>query len=168
MTEHWLPVVGWKGLYDVSDHGNVRSLPRQTARGIRGGILLKRYIAKSGYPMVGLSRSNQEKNRLVHHLVLEAFTGPRPEGHEARHGPGGKTDASLANLCWGTRLENVGPDRVRDGQDNRGERNGQAKLTWEAVHDIRRRVAAGEIQRSVARHYGVTFQHINMVITGNT
>lgn len=45
---------------------------------------------------------------------------------ETLHGKGGKIDASLPNLSWGTRAENVGRDRLRDGQDNRGEHNGPA------------------------------------------
>jgi NUMOD4 motif len=26
MTEHWLPVIGYEGLYEVSDQGRVKSL----------------------------------------------------------------------------------------------------------------------------------------------
>lgn len=184
-TERWLPVPGYEGLYEVSDLGRVRSLDREITdflpegryrtrpgRRVRRlkGRMLKPYIGKGSswnYPVVGLLRDGVEKSRLVHHLVLEAFIGPRPEGQEARHGPAGKTDASLANLCWGTRAENIA-DRLRDGQDNNGERGGRAKLTWEAIEDIRRRVAAGETQRSVARRYGVTFQNISIIVSGKT
>ena len=169
LIERWLPVPGYEGLYEVSDLGRVRSIPHQTVRGMRGGKVLKHYIGKGtrGYPVVGLSRGNRGKNRLVHHLVLEAFIGPRPEGQEARHGPAGKADASLANLCWGTRTENI-RDRIRDGQDNYGERSGKAKLTWEAVDEIRVRVAAGETQVDLARCFGVSKQTVNLLIHGKT
>ena len=35
-NERWLPVPGYEGLYEVSNHGNVWSAPRATTR---GGIL---------------------------------------------------------------------------------------------------------------------------------
>lgn len=167
-NERWLPVLGWEDLYEVSDLGRVRSLRRRTASGWRGGRMLKPYINRSGYPQVVLCRGRPTQvRRMVHHLVLEAYDRPRPPGLEALHGPGGKTDARLVNLRWGTRSENI-HDRVRDGQDNRGERYGLAKLTWAAVADIRARVAAGETQRALARQYGVHFSTVSMVVTGQT
>jgi NUMOD4 motif len=173
MTERWLPVAGYEGLYEVSDLGRVRSLTRtvQTRAGARvyKGRMLKTYInaGTRGYPFVRLSRVGAQENCQVHALVLHAFAGPRPPGQETRHGPGGKTDASLVNLSYGTRSENLA-DRVRDGQDNRGERHYGAKLTWDAVAEIRQRVAVGEEQRSIAREYGVTFQNISAIVNWRT
>ncbi len=167
--ERWLPVVGWEGLYEVSDLGRVRSLPRRGGNNrIYGGQILKHYIGSGtrGYPVVGLSRDGVQGNHLVHRLVLGAFVGPCPEGQEARHGPAGKTDASLANLCFGTRSENI-RDRVRDGQDQRGERYGGAKLTWAAVAEIRSRVAAGEQQTRLAREFGVSISAVWLVVHGH-
>ena len=37
MTEQWLPVVGWKGFYEVSDLGRVRSVDRTIMRRNRWG-----------------------------------------------------------------------------------------------------------------------------------
>jgi len=170
-AERWLPVVGWEDLYEVSDLGRVRSLPRPGKRRARtyGGRVLKHYVGPGtrGYPTVGLSYGERRKNRLVHQLVLEAFVGPRLPGIDSRHGPAGKLDASLRNLCYGTRKENFA-DRVRDGDGNRGERAGAAKLTWPAVRDIRRRVAAGESRKSAARRYGVQRQAVDMIMNGRT
>jgi NUMOD4 motif len=182
MTERWLPVAGYEGLYEVSDLGRVRSLPRQTARGRRGGRVLKHYISANtrGYPFVKLSRSGVNRNYQVHALVLHAFAGPRPPGQEARHGPGGKTDASLVNLSYGTRAENLA-DRIRDGQDNRGDRHYGAKLTWDAVAEIRAQRARlaltpewnqkrllGDLQRALARQYGVSQSAISLVMLRQT
>lgn len=172
-TEHWLPVVGFEGLYEVSDFGRVRSLDRTvvTSNGPRQyrGRLLKSYINKGtrGYPFVGLSRPGLNASYPVHILVLTAHAGPCPAGQEARHGPAGKADASLENLCWGTRAQNVGPDRVRDGQSNRGERQGRHKLTETQVLEIRRRRAAGEELRPLAEEFGVSVQTISGIGLGN-
>jgi hypothetical protein len=175
VTEHWTPVTGYEGLYEVSDQGQVRSLKR-LVRYIDGRLrtfpscVLAQYTSGStrGYPFITLSRDNRQYPRPVHRLVLEAFQGACPEGMEALHGPGGKTDASLTNLRWGTRAENTGPDRVRDGQSNRGEKSGLAKLTWTQVCEIRERVAAGETQTAVARELGVSFQNVSMIVHRKT
>lgn len=53
----------------------------------------------------------------VHVLVLEAFEGACPPGHEALHDNDDPTDNRLTNLRWGTRSENL-LDRVRNGLHN--------------------------------------------------
>lgn len=52
-------------------------------------------------------------DRTVHSLVLEAFTGPCPEGMEARHLDDNPTNNRLENLVWGTRSENS-QDAIRN------------------------------------------------------
>lgn len=157
--EKWLPVPAYEGIYEVSDHGRVRSLDRDviTGTGTRRyqGKVLATTPNGGGYPTVKLSKAGETATCQVHLLVLAAHVGPPPPGEEACHGPAGKSDASRANLCWGTRAKNVGPDRLRDGQDNRGERHGQAVLTRVIVLDIRARVSAGERQVDVADAYGI-------------
>jgi hypothetical protein len=50
-------------------------------------------------------------------MVLEAFTGPRPEpAYHARHLDGNPQNNALANLAWGTRQENW-EDRRSHGRD---------------------------------------------------
>ena len=49
--ERWLPVPGWEGLYEVSDLGRVRSLPRPRRPKMRtyGGKLLTPYLGIDPY-----------------------------------------------------------------------------------------------------------------------
>lgn len=168
-TECWLPVPGWEGLYEVSDLGRVRSLPRRGTHKNRlyGGKLLKPSVNAYGYYVVGLCRDRTMLLRFVHRLVLSAFAGPCPDGMEARHGPGGSLDNRLANLCWGTPSDNQ-MDRVRDGTTNRGERSANAKLTQEIVEECRRRFAAGESQSALAREFGVVVSTMHEAIRGIT
>jgi len=170
--ERWLPVVDFEDDYDVSNLGRVCSLNRTvvTSRGPRRypGKVLTPYVSPStrGYPFVKLSTPGLRGNYPVHILVLTAFAGRCPPGMEACHGPGGKLDASLANLSWGTRAKNVGPDRLRDGQDNRGERHGSHKLTAEQVLEIRHRRATGEELLPLAEEFGVDFRTISDISLG--
>jgi hypothetical protein len=101
---------------------------------------------------------------MLHHLVLEAFVGLCPEGQEALHGPGGKLDASLNNLSWGFRAQNMGEDRVRDHQSNRGEHHGLTTLTWENVCEIRRLLAESTMyQYEIANLFRVSKQTITSI-----
>lgn len=167
-VERWLPVPGWEGFYEVSSLGRIRSLPRRTVTGIRGGHLLKPTINPRGYYFVVLKRPGEHSTRQVHRLVLEAFAGSCPPGMEGRHGPNGKLDNRASELCWGTKSENYGLDRARDGTSNRGERCGSAKLTAEIVTECKRRYAAGESQATLAAEFGVAEPAVSRAINGIT
>jgi hypothetical protein len=173
-VEHWLPVVGWETLYEVSDLGRVRSLPRRGLRRDRvyGGKILRPSLDTRGYFTVGLCEGGRGRTRCIHLLVTEAFIGPRPDGQEVRHGPNGKLDNRVSQLCYGTHKENLA-DRLRDGTPNRGERHGEAKLTWDAVAEIRRQWAAGPTSGSrrtlriqLGEEFGVSAGNIWLVVTG--
>jgi NUMOD4 motif len=73
MTERWKSVVGYEGLYEVSDLGNVRSLNRivKTVKGQRRfrGKVLKQLVRPDGYHVVALSREGKERPYRVHVLV---------------------------------------------------------------------------------------------------
>lgn len=166
-AEEWRPVVGFEGLYEVSDRGRVWSDVR-TGNGKRGGFLTPAWSGRKAYPnniylTVGLYRDRKRYRRSVHRLVAEAFLGLRPAGLVVRHGPGGQADNSLGNLSYGTYSENA-MDQHRDGTIRIGEAQTGAKLTEEAVRDIRRRHAAGEGYRPIARSYGVAPNAIWLVV----
>lgn len=117
--EEWRAVVGYTG-YEVSNFGRVRSLDRVIPyfHPINGdihrhhhGTMLRPGTMKSGHLLVVLGKGN---NALVHHLVLEAFVGPAPEGMECRHWDGDPANNHADNLIWGTRAENVA-DMLRHG-----------------------------------------------------
>lgn len=118
MTEQWKPVVGYEDLYEVSDHGRVRSLDRLVPRGNRPfklkGQLLAQTTMRSGHKRASLFRDGKGRHYLVHRLVLEAFVrAPEPE-EECCHGIGGPGDNRLENIRWGTASDNM-KDRVLHG-----------------------------------------------------
>lgn len=118
----WRAVPDWPS-YIVSDSGFVGRV-----RADRGARLLKQTVSKNGYPMVALSDKSRLRRFYVHHLVLMAFVGPRPEGMQAAHWNGDRCDARLANLRWDTPTNNC-RDKIRHGTVNAGTRNGMARLT---------------------------------------
>lgn len=114
---HWLPVVGWEGLYEVSDQGRVRSVERvvrfgATTRTVPSTVLKPGKTTKGALYVV-LS-NGKSCNRRVHQLVLEAFVGTCPPGMEGCHWDDNKENNALTNLRWDTHSANEF-DKVRNG-----------------------------------------------------
>lgn len=111
MPERWLPVVGWEDLYEVSDLGRVRSLPRRGIanpnRWYGGKILKPQPVNDQGHLCVSLSLGGVQQKALVHRLVMAAFVGPCPEGEEVRHLDGDPSDNRRIRLAYGTRQQNM-------------------------------------------------------------
>lgn len=114
--ETWKPIPGYEGQYEVSDHGQVRSLTRYVPgkdgrKTLYKGRVLKPWRQKSGHMAVRLGRGKRE---YVHRLVLAAFKGDCPIGLEACHADDNPGNNHIDNLRWASRSAN-GYDRVRNG-----------------------------------------------------
>jgi len=128
----WRLIAGWPN-YEVSDQGQVRSLPRERAR---GGVL--RAQRDSGrYWKVALSRKAEVKRFRIHKLVAEAFIGPCPPGQEVRHLNDDKDDNRVGNLGYGTRRDNV-QDAVRNEVRRRQRRPPEPRAAREPRTHCRR------------------------------
>lgn len=119
-----------------------------------------------GYLRVNLtSQVGRVQMFRVHRLVLLAFVGPCPDGMEARHLNGIKTDNRADNLAWGTPEQNRQDNRDL-GVYERGEGHTQVKLTETQVREIRHRHAAGGVLlRELAEEFGVTPTNINAILS---
>lgn len=120
MEEEWRPVVGFKGLYEVSDRGRVQSLDRTDTLGrLRRGALLTGGIDGKGYRVYALTAEGRpgEPQRSVclraHVLVLTAFVEPCPAvGMQGCHNNDVPNDNRRENLRWDTPEANAA-DRMR-------------------------------------------------------
>ena len=120
--EEWRPVPGWEGIYEVSDHGRVRSMARliigRDGREMRYRTkILTPSIDRSGYPRVNLYLNKTVRRYGVHRLVLSAFVGPCPDGMESLHKDGNPGNSHLSNLRYGSSSENT-LDIVMHGNHN--------------------------------------------------
>jgi predicted XRE-type DNA-binding protein len=169
--EEWRPIEGYEGLYEVSNLGRVRSLDRvvKETRGERKykGKLLKPALHLHGYLRVCLAKEGKKKNHFVHRLVAIAFLGQPPEGYVVCHGPKGQQCNKVTNLSWGTLKQNQGPDRVRDGTDNQGEKCNLAKLNEMQVRVIHRLLESKSMTHAeIAEIFGVKKPTISAIKTG--
>jgi hypothetical protein len=153
--EIWKPVVGFEGIYEVSNHGQIRSL--------KTGKIKKITIDKStNRPFLNLWKNNKQFVVRVHKLVLEAFVGKCPKGLECCHNDGNSFNNHIDNLRWDTHQSNI-HDRIKHGTSNRGERCGTAKLTLEQVRAIRKDT---RLQKEIAAQYGVNQNTISRIKNG--
>lgn len=69
MEEIWKDIVGYEGLYQISNFGNVRSVERKDKFNRKqGGFLLKQGKTK-GYYKVELCKEGKVKSFYIHKLV---------------------------------------------------------------------------------------------------
>lgn len=107
---------------------------------------------------------------VAHRLSYQLFVGPIPDGYVIRHRNDTPIDVSPNNLEVGTCADNTADIWERDrGNAQRGVDNGQAKLTDDAVREIRyRREELGETYASIARRFDVTYFAIRAICLGKT
>lgn len=102
--EEWRDVVGYEGLYQVSNLGRVRSLWTDIRH--KGKILTPR-VDKKGYYTVCLHKNKQMRNRFIHRLAAIAFI-PNPNNYpEIDHIDGDKINNRLDNIRWCDRSMNL-------------------------------------------------------------
>lgn len=159
LVEEWRPVVGFEGLYEVSDWGNVKSLPRvveclhlgkyPTKRHLKGNIM-KQYLDDDGYCRVNLNIDGYGKPYGVHRLVAEAFI-PNPENKPCvDHINSNRADNKVENLRWYSVLLNNSTKHARQSksksarlrQDNKKQivqitLDGKIVKIWECGHRIK-------------------------------
>ena len=143
--EQWRDVVGFEGLYQVSDLGNVRNA--------RTGHIKKPHLnVRLNRPQICLSKFDKVTTIYPHKLVMEAFVGKRPEGMECCHADGNPWNNELSNLRWDSRTNNS-QDKFKHGTQKIGEKHPMSKLTVEKVLAIRQ---DNRLHRIIAVEYGVS------------
>ena len=124
---------------------------------------LKGFLDKEGYHVVAVRCEKRAFNRRVAALVLSAFVSPRPEGMQACHGDGDKSNNRLSNLRWDLPAGNYA-DRDRHGTTARGERVGNSKLVAEQVREIRRLATAKVTHNEIGRRFGVSKALVGKIV----
>lgn len=107
--EVWKDVQGYEGLYQVSNLGRVKSLPKRKGKGIgyaTGESILHHSINTRGYCNIVLCKNGKTKTFLLHKLVAMHFI-PNPYNlPQVNHLNECKTDNSATNLEWCTQRYN--------------------------------------------------------------
>lgn len=148
MPETWKTIPGFPA-YAVSDAGNIRRVRDNM------GIPLKPRHDTEGYLLVSLCSRGRVFTRKVHHLVLEAFVGPRPDGCECDHINTIRDDNRIENLRWVSHGENVlNPESRRNYERGYKSRRSNRQVRCLETGTVFDTLAAA------ARNFGVSRQRI--------
>ena len=150
------------GLRDLSPEERFRSnLTPQDP--VTGCIEWARCCNKDGYGQINLG------GRVIgaHRFAYELKYGPIPEGMKICHTCDNPPCCNNDHLFLGTDADNMA-DMVSKGRSNKlkGEKHGNAKLTEANVVEIRRRLAAGEVQGPIAKDFGIHHSMVSCIKTG--
>lgn len=170
--EIWKDIPRFKGYYQISTFGNMRSVDRVVSRkhlhsNKIKGQLIRYYTNRDGYIYVSVSFNAKMMMVFPKREVAIAFI-PNPENKpEVNIIDGNKRNLHYKNLEWNTKKENV-QHSMRTGL-NGGEKHPSAKLKEKQVLDIRRRYSGkyGEYSE-LAREYGVCSNNIKDIVKGET
>ena len=119
MQEVWKSVVGYEGLYQVSNLGSVYSLPKKWigAKGClrsHNGKIMSVTLSPKGYPRVLLSNNGKTKTREIHQLVAESFLNHKVCGYKivVDHIDNNKLNNNACNLQLVSQRYNSSKDRL--------------------------------------------------------
>jgi len=169
--EVWKSVVGFEGIYEVSNLSRVRSVDRfveyrSDAKKSGGkfirGVLMSPRKNRSGHWNVSLARNNKYVKRCIHRIMAEAHI-PNPNDLPcALHIDDDKNNNHISNIYWGTHAQN-GKDMIENGTVSRGSKHKPSKLTEEQVLDIRKCLEKGDSGEVIAERYNVEKSTISCI-----
>ena len=153
-NEEWRDVVGYEGLYQVSNQGRVKSLERKVPK--RNGErtvkerILKPITDRYGYLIVCLCAGGKQKMFKVHRLVCQAFHKNPENKLCVNHIDENKTNNAASNLEWstyeennnhGTRNERIakGIAKARSKPVGQYTRDGELIKIWPSVMETERK-----------------------------
>ena len=101
--EEWRNIKGYEGLYQVSNLGRIKSLPRYTRNGsCKYEKILTPGNDKEGYKLITLHKNNTARTYRIHRLVAEAFILNPNSLPEINHKDENPANNNSENLEWCT------------------------------------------------------------------
>lgn len=105
MIEEWRTIVGYEGLYEVSNTGQIRSFDRYVKYSngrihLHKGKVLSPIKDKDGYLQVNLCYNGKIHQIKIHRLVAQAFLSNPDNLPYVNHKDEVKTNNSVDNLEW--------------------------------------------------------------------
>lgn len=148
-------IPGYSG-YAVTEDGKVWS------------HISQRWLSTSSTPrghlQVNLTVEGKTRSAYVHHLVLFAYTGPRPEGLLGLHVDDDKSNNDWSNLIWDTQLENM----LHAKQNGLIGKHPSRQFSDDDIRSIRLRHREGETPGSIANKLGCSHMVIRHILKGHT
>ncbi len=170
MEEIWKPVVGYEGMYEVSNLGRVKSLNRTVKNNgslvLRKERILKPAVSSGWYFTIVLNNGDKLKKKTtrIHRLVATAFIKNELNKPCVNHIDNNPLNNNVSNLEWCTFKENI-KHASKQGRMNRGENNGFSKLTEKQVLEIR---SSNLSAKELSLRYKLSYNYVFLVKSRQT
>lgn len=171
MIEIWKDVPGYEGRYQVSNLGNVKSLPKEKKGTLGGSYVTAEKILSAatvnGYKKALLYKDGKRIFHSVHRLVAIAFLDNQLA--EVNHINGVKTDNRVENLEWCSSQQNV----IHSHKNNLIKNKVRNEKTRQLISDIKKKkiinTETGKIYNSIseaAQELKVSLSGLSMKLNG--
>lgn len=173
--EIWKDVVGYEGLYQVSNFGRVKSLARKINHGRyiedRGDVIMTLFLNRQGYFTVILSKNGEKKQHRVHQMVARAFIPNFDNKEMINHIDCNTQNNRVENLEWCTNSENQLHAIANGLKTDIGVNHSLSKLKQEDIKFIREHYKFRDKiynTRSLAEMFNVSKSTINDIVLGKS
>lgn len=167
-VEVWKDIPNYKGLYQVSNLGRVKSLKRfrkgnPTLTPVKERIL-KSALTNCGYVRFRLCKNNIFSNLSIHRLVAISFLKNPKKKPQVNHINGIKTDNRVENLEWCTAKENS-KHAFKTGLKSgvKGSLNVNAIINEDDVSKIRK-IGKSKTQEEIGNIFGINRRTVGKII----
>jgi hypothetical protein len=162
IAEEWKAVVGFEGLYEVSNMGRIKSLDKVIVRSNGSPQTWKgRHVAVSysgnRYLQVHMHHLGKQTTKGLHVIVAEAFVQNTNNKPQVNHKNRIREDCTAANLEWVTPSENICHILAQ------GCTMGKTKLNLKAARALREDAAAGLGTDILSKKYGISKGMVNRI-----
>jgi len=148
--EIWKPIADYKGLFEVSSLGRIKSLEREVVNNLTGRIHVKpEIICKQqknghGYMCITLQRPGKKdkRRRYVHQLVAEAFLSNPNSLHDINHKNEDKTDNRVENLEYCDRKHNMNWGTLQERKRNKMYKNTEERFSDVVQYTVNMKIVA--------------------------
>jgi len=160
-NEIWKDVIGFEGLYQISNLGNVKNLSRVVNSSHNAKRTIKEKFIKpcknrDGYLFVSLCKSNKKVNATIHRMVATSFLKNTDGKITVNHIDGNKLNNNVSNLEWNTYSENNKHAFTIGLRSLKGQSHNRSKLKNEDVLRIRSNEFNGLTHKEISIIFNVS------------
>lgn len=130
-TEIFKSIPGYKGLYQISNFGNIKSLGKFKGKKEK---IIKSFLKTTGYYGLTLAKNKKQKSHHIHQLMAVTFLKHKPDGNTlvVDHIDGNKLNNRLDNLQIITNRENSSKDKKNGSSQYVGVSWDKRQRKWRA------------------------------------
>jgi len=169
--EIWRDIVGYEGLYQVSNLGRVKSLKRKVYAGRNKmrwqyeKILSNNKTNGNGYKIVSLSKHGKSQNKYIHRLVAEAFLENKNNYKYINHKDEDKSNNCVNNLEFCTAQYNSTYNNlhIRNGLKNRNNKYSKKILQLDDNNNVIKEYPS---IKEAGRQMNISYQAISDCLNG--